>query len=78
MWGGTQQHPVEEKDSMAVVASITSSGFKGKKGKSNSWAILHQLVLVWKPAGLRLQAPALGELAGLCSPHPPAALVIAQ
>lgn len=31
MWGSTQQHPVGEKDSMAVVASIKSSGFKGKE-----------------------------------------------
>lgn len=52
-------------------------GSKERK-RGNSWAIPHQLVLVWKPAGLRLWAPALGNLAGLCSPHPPAALVIAQ
>lgn len=64
---------------MAVVASIKSSRFKEKKkGKHNSWAIPHQLVLVWKPAGLRLWAPTLGKPAGLCSPHPPAALVTAQ
>lgn len=63
---------------MAVVASVKLQVQRKEKGKHNSWAIPHQLVLVWKPAGLRLWAPALGKLAGLCSPHPPAALVTAQ
>lgn len=63
---------------MAVVVSVSSRFKKIRKGKDNSWAIPQQLALVWKPAWLRLWAPALGKLAGLCSPHPPAGLVVAQ
>lgn len=49
-----------------------------KKGKPNSSAVPQQLVLVWKPAGLRLRAPVWGKLARLHSRRPPTMLVIAQ